>query len=177
MTAPADATGAAEDGEDDEGEHGGRDTRLGHWHGRDSIGLAAHGRDMYCDYCDLNGGVAIACMAEDMLQQSRIAAVIQKLERKRQRKPNEDKDGRQARFACYKAVIAWQWANPLGTENRVRLPKCVTRRVRRLFPNPVCGEGCDYGEACVQRGHYTGFRTAAESRAIREGAYLDSVAE
>ena len=27
-----------------------------------------------------------------------------------------------APYALYRAVIAWQWASPLGAENRVRLP-------------------------------------------------------
>ena len=51
VVVPADVYDAADDGEDgnDDGESRGaeRDTRLGFWHGRDSIGLAAHGRDMY----------------------------------------------------------------------------------------------------------------------------------
>jgi hypothetical protein len=84
-------------------------------------------------------------------------------------------DGREARHACYKAVIAWQWANPLGAENRVRLPDCVTVAVRRLFPNPICGSRCDFicdfSLRCEKQGHYTGFRTAEESRAIREGFF------
>ena len=47
--------------------------------------------------------------------------------------------------------------------------------VRKRFPNPVCGEaeGCDYLAGCEARGHYTGYRTAEESRAIREGRYMD----
>ena len=57
-------------------------------------------------------------------------------------------------------------------ENRVRLPCCVMFRVRKLFPNPCCGDGCDYLERCERAGHYTGFRTAAESRAIREGRFV-----
>ena len=64
---------------------------------------------------------------------------------------------------------------PVGRgAQRVRLPECVTCAVRRRFPNPACGEGCDYGKQCVGRGHYTGFRTAAESRAIREGVFYDN---
>eukprot|EP00966_Prymnesium_polylepis_P261501 6040229-Prymnesium_polylepis.1 len=38
-----------------------------------------------------------------------------------------------------------------------------------MFPNPICGPGCDFGVECERRGHYVGFRTVAESRAIREG--------
>ena len=45
-------------------------------------------------------------------------------------------------------------------------------RVRCLFPNPRCGEGCADLEACERAGHYTGFRTAEESRAVREGRYV-----
>lgn len=139
---------------------------------RDPLGLAQHGRRMYCDYHDLHGGCPNACMAVDMLQQWRIAALVEERQRLRQRKPRDDPDGRQARHALYKAGIAWQWANPLGAEQRVRFPACVMYRVRRLFPHPRCGEGCDYLDECEANGHYTGFRTATESRAIREGAFL-----
>jgi len=169
-----DDDGGGDDGGDDGG--GARDPRMhaparGAW-ARDDVGLAQDGRVMYCDYHDLRGSSPHACMAADMLQQSRIAALVQKHQRLRERKPQEYQRGRVARHALYKAVIAWQWANPLGAENRVRLPRCVEYCVRRrLFPNPVCGEGCDYLDGCEQRGHYTGFRTAAWSRAAREGAF------
>ena len=73
-----------------------------------------------------------------------------------------------------KEVVAWQYSCPVGAENRVRLPRCVTQSIRQLFPNPCCGEGCDYADKCERWGHYTGFRTAEESRAIREGQYLDA---
>jgi len=173
-TVPADAYDAVDnDDDDDVGGGASRDTRLGRWHGRDSIGLAAHGREMYCDYCDLNGGVAIACMAADMLQQSRVASVIEKHRCRRQANRRADPDGSQARHACYKAIVAWQWANPLGAEQRVRLPNCVMRRVRLLFPNPVCKCAVVAGAECIALGHYTGFRTAAESRRLREAAFAD----
>ena len=68
----------------------------------------------------------------------------------------------------YKGVVAWQFADPLGAENRVRLPRCVTCRIRREFSNPCCREGCDYWVECERAGHYTGFLTAEESRALRE---------
>ena len=111
-----------------------------------------------------------------MLQQRRIAALIADHQRLRARKPGEDPDGRKARYALYRAVVGWQFADPLGAENRVRLPACVLYRNRRLFPNPCCGEACDppcdYQSGCESRGHYTGFRTAAESRAVREGRFM-----
>ena len=59
LGAPAEAVDAADAAAD-----GGvaddavRDTRLGVWHGRDSIGLAAHAAEMFCDFCDLHGGDA-----------------------------------------------------------------------------------------------------------------------
>ena len=78
-----------------------------------------------------------------------------------------------ARFECYKAVIAWQFSDPLGAGQRRRLPGCVTCKVRRLFPNPVCTHAaCDFGAECECGGHYTGFRTAEESRALREAESL-----
>ena len=134
--------------DDDSPDHVGdgvRDTRLT---GRDDLGLGQHGRHMYCDYHDLNGTCEYACMAVDMLQQSRISTVIEKHHRSRQKHPRADRDGREARYACYKAVVAWQWANPLGAENRVRLPSCILFRVRSLFPNPCCRSGCDYLDGC-----------------------------
>jgi hypothetical protein len=115
-------------------------------------------------------------LANDMLQQRRVARVVEKHTRLRTSKPRCDPDGREARHACYKAVIAWQFASPLGAGNRVRLPVCVVAAIRKLFPNPVCypppAGKCDYGTECERRGHYTGFRTADESRAIREGTYI-----
>ena len=131
---------------------------------------------MYCDYCDLDTGPYYACMACDMLQQSRVADTIAERQRWRARKPSEYGDGREARFPTYKQVFAWQWASPLGAGQRVPFPPCVTTAVRKLFPNPVClAAQCNPvgGVECVRLGHYTGFRTAAESQARREGRFLD----
>ena len=154
--------------DDDETGHGRRFDRGG---GRDSLGLAANARCMSCDYHDLHGGNPHACMAADVLQQPRISRLVEKLQRRHQQRPREDRDRGEARHTLYKAIIAWQWASPLGAENRVRLPVCVEVRVRRLFPNPCCcaADGCDFSRRCEQLGHYTGFRTAAESRALRDG--------
>ena len=166
VIAPADFTGDAED----EDGRALRDTRLGAWHGRDSIGLSEHGRYMYCDCCDPEGARdAEACMAADMLQQRRIVEVIYKHHKKRQRGGELGESNRSGRYASYRAVVAWQWSSgPLGAEQRVRLPACVMEAVRRAFPDPRCGEGCDYRSECEGRGHYCGFRTAAESRGLRE---------
>ena len=146
--------------------------------GRDALGLDRHGRRMYCDYHDLGGGDVHACAAVDMLQQRAISQLIAKLQRQRQRTPASYGNGREWRHPCYKAVVAWQWANPLGAENRVRLCRCVEHRILRLFPNPVCCDDagairtdCDLLDQCEKAGHYTGFRTAEESRAIREGRF------
>ena len=149
---------------------------LAPWRRRDTIGLAGDGRRMFCDYHDLDCGCPGACMAADMRQQPQMEKLIGKHLRRRARRPRDNPDGRDARHACYKAVVAWQWASPLGAENRVRLPRCLTISIRQLFPNVCCGAaaGCDYAEGCESRGHYTGFRTAEESRAIREGQYLDA---
>ena len=151
-----------------------RDPRLGAgpFVRRDSIGLAAHGRHLYCDYCDLHGPCANACTAVDMLQQRTINKLVNQHQRRRARRPSVDPAGSEARHACYKAVVAWQWASPLGAEQRVQLPRCVMCGVRKLFPNPRCGEGCDYGAKCERLGHYVGFRTAAESKRVREGRDL-----
>jgi len=42
-------------------------------------------------------------------------------------------------------------------------------QIRQIFPNPVCVVGCDFGAMCEQKNHYVGFRTAVQSRNIREG--------
>ena len=138
---------------------------------RRGLGIA-ESRESHCPRCspDLNPPElgddplrdgAPVCMADDMMQQNRVVTVIQKQH--------------QRRATLYRAVVAWLWSNPLGAEQRVRLPPCVVQRVRREFPNPACSaaEGCDYGPACERRGHYTGFRTADESRARREGTFVN----
>jgi hypothetical protein len=68
--------------------------------------------------------------------------------------------------------VAWKFEG-LGAENRVRLCRCIEIRVRREFPNPRCGEGCDYSVNCEARRHYTGFRSAVVSRADREGRFIN----
>jgi len=132
----------------------------------------AQGRCMLCDVCDLgSGGPEWACTAADMLQKTSVRKIREKHEaRLRTAKGRAaDPDRREARYAMYRGVVRWRWADPLGAENRVRLPMCVMQKIRRMFPNPICGPGCDYGVKCEKKGHYVGFRTAEESRALREG--------
>lgn len=171
-----DADGGAADGGD-----GVIVVAVGGYEQHDTLGLERHARRMYCDYHDQRGSCPNACMAVDMLQQRRINAVVEAQQRARRRKPSSDPDGRESRYAMYRAVIKWQWSDPLGAGNRVRLPSCVLHRVRKLFPNPACTEGgeesCDYLDGCERRGHYTGFRTADESRAAREGRFNQNVVE
>ena len=147
---------------------------------RDPLGLDKTSRELSCDYHDKRCGDVDGCMASDFLQQRKVVKLIARLHRAYERKPREYGDGREARHACYKAVIQWQFCDPLGAEQRVRLPVCLECRIRREFPNPCCGVGglpnggnCDYGDKCKRAGHYTGFRTAKESRRLREGEYLD----
>ena len=143
------------------------------WRGaHDSIGLAEFGRCVYCDVCDLNMSNG-ACMAGYVLEERRVASVVTKHTKMHARKPWGDLDRREARHALYKAVIFWQFCSDLGAGNRVRLPKCVVLAIRGLFPSPLCGRECDLWVACEGRRHYTGFRTAEESRAHREGRYID----
>jgi len=144
--------------------------RRGRGNGQGS-GLAG-GRDMQCDVCDLGSNdPQWCCTAADMLQQRSIQTIVEKHQHKLRtaRGSARDPDRREARYAMYRGVITWSWSDPLGAENRVRLPMCVMKRIRRMFPNPICGPGCDFGVECERRGHYVGFRTVAESRAIREG--------
>ena len=171
----ADAAGGSEGAPRRRRRRGGRGRR-GRGGGRDALGLA-HGRTMLCDVCDDQSSDApqYACMAEDMLQQSRLRDIVAKHQRRLATPQGraKDPDRREARYALYRGFVAWQWADPLGSENRVRLPKCVMTRIRRLFPNPICQPGvCDHWVECERRGHYTGFRTAEESRAVREGQFV-----
>ena len=155
--------------------------RLPGWRG-DSIGLLRHSRQVFCDPCDLGvAAPAFACMALDMLQQNQVALIVRKQQRLRQRNPESDPSGREARHACYKGVVKWQFADQLGAGSRVRLPQCVLCAVRRMFPNPLCvppppgvtasreNGFCDFGSLCEAGGHYKGFHSAEESRAEREG--------
>ena len=180
---PADGSdgGSAHSGSEDGGSEGkprrrrkrGGRGRRGRAH--DSLGVA-HGRDMQCDVCDEQiVAPQWACHAEDMLQQSKIQDIVAKHQKRQATAKGRasDPDRREARFAMYRGFVAWQWADPLGAENRVRLPGCVMRRIRKLFPNPVCIPGvCDYYVECEKKGHYCGFRTADESRAVREGQFV-----
>jgi hypothetical protein len=84
-----------------------------------------------------------------MLQERDVAGVVEKHQKRRRLHARADVNGGEARHACYKCIVASQFKDPLGAEQRVRLPGCVTRCVRRLFPNPACGSGCDYDDACV----------------------------
>jgi len=168
----------AHDGHDANGEHVGaqRDARLGAGRRQDSIGLGEHGTDIYCDHCDV-GCAPNTCMAVVMLQALGVADTIarhQRLVAKTESMGTPDAEARaSARFECYKAVIAWQFSDPLGAGQRRRLPECVTCKVRCLFRNPVCTPAaCDFGAECERRGHYTGFRTAEESRTLREAESL-----
>ena len=162
---------AAED-EEAEGEEGHEPRRMSGWRGaRDLMGLADC-QHVYCEKCDL--GLTQdedGCQVTAMALAGRVQRVQAKHEKLRTAKPWGDKDRREARHAMYKAIISWQFCSPLGAGKRVRLPKCLVSAVRRKFPNPVCGPGCDYWVQCERKGHYTGFRTAEESRAAREGRY------
>ncbi|KAL1524247.1 hypothetical protein AB1Y20_019152 [Prymnesium parvum] len=132
----------------------------------------AHNRDMLCDVCDLGSNdPKWVCSAAQMLEEPKMQRIFEKHE-KRLRSPKglaSDLDRREARYAMYRGWVAWQFADPLGAEKRVRLPMCVMQQIRKLFPSPKCSRGCcDYGVECEKLGHYVGFRTAAESRGIRE---------
>ena len=75
---------------------------------------------------------------------------------------------RSARYALYRAYVKARWESPLGAGNRVRLPDCVVEAIRRHFPHPACcPETCDYLRGCEAQKHYTGYRTAAQSRMLR----------
>ena len=162
---------AAED-EEAEGEEAHEPRRMSGWRGaRDVMGLSDC-QHVYCEKCDLNlTQDEDGCQATAMALAGRVQRVQAKHEKLREARPWGDQDRREARHAMYKAIISWQFCSPLGAGKRVRLPKCLVSAVRRKFPNPVCGTGCDYWAQCERKGHYTGFRTAEESRAVREGRY------
>ena len=79
---------------------------------------------------------------------------------------------RSARYALYRRFIAWKFEEPTGAGKRKRLPDCCVWQIRFLFPDPRCDESCDMLRECERKGHYVGFRSAAESRANRDGVTL-----
>jgi len=133
-----------------------------------SLANPRDGRRAYCDFCDCDSQNPASCLAVLMLKQVQVEVVIEDWQYVHQREPEKDPDNSQARYALYRAVVGWLWANPLGAENRVRLPPCLVKQIRQLFPNPVCSGNCDYFTACERLGHYVGFRTADESRRLRD---------
>ena len=51
----------------------------------------------------------------------------------------------------------------------------LSERLSKYWKNvchPTDNPYCDFYESCERRGHYTGFRTADESRAIRDGTFV-----
>ena len=79
---------------------------------------------------------------------------------------------RSARYALYRRFIAWKFEEPTGAGKRKRLPDCCVWQIRFMFPDPRCDESCDLLRECERKGHYVGFRSAAESRADRDGVTL-----
>ena len=175
IVGPVADPGAQEDAEDAEGQRDERVSLTG-WRGaRNSVGIGASGPTVFCDVCCLGRPASSDDdhIASEMVQAGSITRVMAKQDRLLLARPWDDRDKRGARHACYKGVISWQFGGSLGAGNRVRLPWCVVCAIRKKYPNPVCDpDTCDYWEACERAGHYTGFRTADESRAVREGQYL-----
>ena len=105
----------------------------------------AHGRCMMCDVCDLgSGGPQWACTAADMLQQTSMQKIREKHEAKLKTAKGRagDPDRREARYAMYRGVVRWRWADPLGAENRVRLPVCVMHDAANPAPVPKSRVWC-----------------------------------
>ena len=171
---PSDAQDEEEDG-DAEAQRSERVSYTG-WHGaRNSVGIGASGPTVFCNVCCLGQPASSEedHIASEMMQAGSIMRVMAKQDRLLASKPWADRDRREAQHACYKGCISWQFGGSLGAGNRVRLPWCCVCGIRRKYPNPVCDpRTCDYWIECERAGHYTGFRTADESRAVREGQYL-----
>ena len=76
-------------------------------------------------------------MANDAMQQNRIRDIAAKRHlrintRRTLKKPDDDPDRRGARYAMYRGVVGWLWANPLGAEQRVPLQALQALSVRSL---------------------------------------------
>ena len=95
---------------------GGKGRRGGRGYGQgDEL---AHGRCMLCDVCDLGSdGPQWACCAADMQQQSSMQKIREKHDAKLKAAKGRaaDPDWREARYAMYRGVVRWRWADPLGT--------------------------------------------------------------
>jgi len=76
-----------------------------------------------------------------------------------------DEAARCGRYHLYRAAYKVLHAGD-DMKQRARFPECVERFIRRQFPNPVCDpeKGCDYLSQCIERGHYRGFLTKAQSK-------------
>ena len=97
----------------------------------------AHGRGIWCDHCDRGGTPGVwPCMSKTMLAENTIKRLIKK-QTTLMADMTGDRD--EGRYAMYRGVVAWEFSDPLGAGNRVRLPMCVVQQIRRLFPNPRCG--------------------------------------
>jgi len=116
----------------------------------------AHDRTLHCDKCDLSESGA-NCMADEMMDRRTIRETVEAFDEKRGVRGGArlERHNREARHTLYKGVVAWRFADPLGSENRVRLPQCVNVKIRESFPNPRCSRehGCDFYAGCEARGH------------------------
>ena len=141
---------------------------------RYSAGLA-HGRDIICDHCRRGGAFGSeGCMSQVMLTAPEVKDLVAQHQSyfRLWGSADPEEDHRSARHELYKAVVAWQFGADLGAEQRHKLPNCVEWQVRMLFPCLLCSASCDFLRNCERLGHYTGFKTAAESKEARGGTAL-----
>ena len=110
---------------------------LSGWRGAQNSLAFGAGQPVFCDVCCLGQPERSEQdhMAAEMAQARTVLRVMAKQDRLLSAKPWADCDRREARHACYKAVISWQYGGALGAGNRVRLPRCVTHAIRKKYPN------------------------------------------
>ena len=151
---------------------GGRDGGGG---GSGGLNLAG-GREIFCDHCECGGTAEVgSCILVAMLADEAVNSVIAQYQNQLELwgSAEPDDDHAQARHAFYKAAVGWRLGDRLGAGKRFKLPDCCMRKIRVLFPYSGCDPAvCDYLCRCEREGHYVPFRTAAESKAAREGRVL-----
>ena len=97
---------------------------LSGWRGAQNSLAFGAGQPVFCDVCCLGQPERSEQdhMAAEMAQARTVLRVMAKQDRLLSAKPWADCDRREARHACYKAVISWQYGGALGAGDRLPHP-------------------------------------------------------
>ena len=123
-----------------------------------------------CLHCEAGGaprsGECLAAAVQDTRWEVLVETLHERVEAFKDDAEQYAEARHTARFHLYKYFTQWQFqGEPLGSGKRAKLPDCFEWLARDTFKSPACCVGCDLLRGCETAGHYTGFRTAAESKA------------